>query len=219
MITLETVKYVLAAIPFCFLIQPVLRAQEDLIANQRWGYNRPLETIAAEGSPGGFETGLRATTDAATPATPWSSQLSLTVPAAIPAGRFLRFHLWARSPGNSRIELVHELNRDPFSKSLSYLVRLTGEWKEIALPYQSAGYAASDSALRIRTGYDVGIVELAGIRLEDSGSANTPLPPSTSIHSGGKHAMIRGANPPPSESGGCEWGRWWCTSWMRVESR
>ena len=171
-----TVKYFLAAIPWCFLIQPVLHAQDDLIANQRWGYNRPLETIAAEGSPGGFDSGLRAATPVATPAAPWSSQLSLSVPAAIPAGRFLRFRLWARSASSSRIELVHELNRDPFSKSLSYLIRLTGEWKEIALPYQSAAYAASDSALRIRTGYDEGVVELAGIRLEDSGLANTPLP-------------------------------------------
>jgi endo-1,4-beta-xylanase len=154
----------------------VLAAQDDLIANSRWSYSRALETIPAEGSPGGFTTALRASTPSATPATPWSSQLSVTVPAAIGSGRFLRFRLWARSSTGSRIELVHELNRDPYSKSCSYLFRLDGEWKEVAIPYPSSAYAASDSALRIRTGYDEGTVELAGIRLEDWGSASEPPP-------------------------------------------
>ena len=156
--------------------QLTLLAQDDLIAGARWTYSRSLETIPAEGSPGGFTTALRASTPTATPATPWSSQLSVTIPPAIPNGRYLRFRLWARSPSNSRIELVHELNRDPFGKSASYLYRLSNEWKEMALPYPSLAYAAADSALRIRTGYDEGVVELAGIRLEDFGSSTEPPP-------------------------------------------
>lgn len=162
-------------------VAAVAAAQEaaptDLIAGGRWSFNRPLETIAAEGAPGGFTTALRATTPAATPATPWNNQLSITIPGAITNGRWLRFRLWARSANNSRIELIHELNRDPFSKSCSYLFRLSGQWTEIALPYAAAqAYVAGDSALRIRTGYDAGVVELAGIRLEDFGPATEPPP-------------------------------------------
>ncbi len=156
--------------------QLTLRAQDDLIAGARWTYSRTLETISAEGMPGGFTTALRASTPAATPATPWSSQLSVTIPAAIANGHYLRFRIWARSSSSSRIELVHELNRDPFSKSASYLYRLSNEWKEMALPYPSSAYAAGDSAVRIRTGYDEGVVELAGIRLEDFGSTTEPPP-------------------------------------------
>lgn len=157
----------------CF---PIAAQEADLIAGARWSYNRPLETVTAEGLPGGFTTALRATTATATPATPWNSQLSVTVPAAIPSGRWLRFRLWARSSSGSRIELIHELNRDPYSKSCSYLFRLSSDWTEVAIPYPSAQYAASDSALRIRTGYDAGVVELAGIRLEDFGPAGEPPP-------------------------------------------
>ncbi len=169
-------KKLLLAVLGCAASQPALLAQNDLIANQRWSYTRPLETIPAEGAPGGFTSALRANTVSATPAAPWSSQLSVIIPTAIPAGRFLRFRLWARSSTNSRIELVHELNRDPFSKSCSYLFKLSPEWMEVGLPYPASSYAAGDSALRIRTGYDEGVVELAGIRLEDSGSNTEPSP-------------------------------------------
>jgi GH35 family endo-1,4-beta-xylanase len=117
---------------------------------------------------------LRVTTANASPATPWNAQLSVTVPAAVANNQFLRFRLWARSATRNRIELVHELNRDPYSKSLSYLLVLTPEWREVAIPYPASAYAANDSALRIRVGYDAGVVELAGTRLEDFGVTATP---------------------------------------------
>lgn len=153
----------------------VLPAQ-TLVEGGSWSYSRAggMQTIAVSDVPDGTPTAFRVTTATATPSTPWDSQMSRVLPPALTSGRWLRFRLWARSETGSRIGLIHELNSQPYSKSLSNVIGLTPEWKEYAIAYQTATYAAGASALRIQTGFNQGTVELANIRLEDFGVQTEP---------------------------------------------
>ncbi len=149
---------------------------QSIIDGGTWSYSRAgaMQTVAVTGVPDGSTSALRVSTAAATPSTPWSSQMSRTLPMELQQGRWLRFRLWARSETKSRIGLIHELSAPPNSKSLSSVLALTVDWKEYAIAYQTASYAAAASSLRIQTGFDVGVVELANIRLEDFGPSGDP---------------------------------------------
>ena len=129
--------------------------------------------------PDGTTSAIRAKTLTATPSTPYTTQASRVLPPAFDKGRWLRFRLWARSDTSNRLGLVHELNGGNYSKSLNYSVRLSTDWKEYAIAYQSDAYATGASALRIQTGFDLGSVDLANIRLEDFG---TPAVPPSNIN-------------------------------------
>ena len=147
---------------------PIL--SQTLIDGGAWTYSGPARdfaTISITSLPDGTTSAIRASTQAATPDTPWNTQASRVLPPTLDKNRWLRFRLWARSDTSNRIGLVHELNSGAYTKSLDYTLRLSTEWKEYAISYQCGGYAPGGSALRIRTGYDNGSVELANIRLED----------------------------------------------------
>lgn len=165
-------------------------AQPDLISGASWSHpqQQNLQTVSAEGSPGGFATALRATTTDVTPGQPWTPQLSLVVPGETRAGQSVRFRFWARSAGGSRVGLIHELNAAPNTKALDTLVRLTPEWKEFAFAYQALAFGARTAALRVRLGLDVGTVEFAGWRLEDW-SGETTVPPSIGFDAYGGQAV------------------------------
>ena len=153
-------------------------AQTDLTAGLPWTTPQPqnLATVPADGNPGGFPTALRATTAALVAGQPWTPQLSLTLPVATRAGQWLRFRFWARSANGSLIGLIHELNAPPDTKALDTTVKLPADWKEFAFTYQSLAWAPRASALRVRLGLSIGVVEIAGLRLEDWGSAEQPPP-------------------------------------------
>ena len=168
-----------AARGFVFLqLAGAVLAQSDVMASARWSLagNGEMQTVRAEDSPGGNESALRVNTRGVVAATPWSTQLSAVVPPALAQGQWLRYRLWARSASSNRIELIHELSAAPNTKSLSYLMKLTPEWKEYAIPYPSAQYNAAVTSLRIRVGYDTGVVELAGLALEDFGTGPASPP-------------------------------------------
>lgn len=157
-------------------VTATLLPAQTLVEGGSWSYSRTggMQTIEVSDVPDGTTTALRVATTNATPATPWDSQMSRVLPPALANGRWLRFRLWGRSSSKSRIGLIHELNATPYSKSLSNVIRLTEEWKEYAIAYQTASYPAGTSALRIQTGFDAGTVELANIRLEDFGILAEP---------------------------------------------
>ena len=155
---------------------PIL--SQTLIDGGAWTYSGPARDfapISIASLADGTNSAIHANTVASTPDTPWTTQASRVLPPTLDKGRWLRFRLWARSDTSNRIGLVHELNSGAYTKSLDYRLRLSTEWKEYAISYQCGGYAPGGSALRIRTGYDNGSVELANIRLEDFGTpASSP---------------------------------------------
>ena len=150
---------------------------QTVVDGGSWTYNIPgaqnFATITAT-VPDGTTTATRVTTLAATPDTPWYSQASRVLAPSFEKGQWLRFRLWARSDSSNRLGLVHELNSGDYRKALSYSFRLTNEWKEYAISYQSIAFTTGSSALRIQTGFDSGTVELANIQLEDFASAANP---------------------------------------------
>ena len=152
---------------------------QTLIDGGAWTYSGPARDfapISISALDDGTTTAIHANTNAASPDMPWNTQASRVLPPALDKGRWLRFRLWARSDTSNRIGLVHELNSGAYTKSLDYTLRLSPDWKEYAISYQCAGYAPGASALRIRTGYDTGSVELANIRLEDFGTPSDSPP-------------------------------------------
>ena len=156
---------------------PVL--SQTLVDGGSWTYSAGASNFAAiaiDALPDGTTTAIRATTITATPSAPYSTQASRVLPPAFDKGRWLRFRLWARSGTSNRLGLIHELNGGAYTKSLSYSMRLSTEWKEFGISYQSDGYTTGSSALRIQTGFDAGTVDLANIRLEDFGTPSIPPP-------------------------------------------
>jgi endo-1,4-beta-xylanase len=149
---------------------------QTIIEGGSWSYSRAggMQTVAVSDVPDGSTSALRVSTIAATPSTPWNSQMSRTLPVDVQQGRWFRFRLWGRSETRNRIGLIHEITAAPNTKSLSNVVGLTPEWKEYAIAYQVPSYTANAHALRIQTGFDVGTVELANIRLEDFGILSDP---------------------------------------------
>jgi len=160
-----------------FLLSLPIVAQ-TLVDGGSWTYSGPtrdFQTISITSLADGTTSAIHANTITVIPGMPWNTQASRVLPPVLDKGRWLRFRLWARSDTSNRIGLVHELNSGAYTKSLDYTLRLSTEWKEYAISYQCAGYTAGASALRIRTGYDTGSVELANIRLEDFGTpASSP---------------------------------------------
>lgn len=159
---------------------PVL--SQTIVDGGSWNYSGPARDFAPitiSALLDGTTAAIHLNTITATPSTPYSTQASRVLPPAFDKGRWLRFRLWARSDTGNRIGLIHELNSGTYSKSLSYTIRLTTAWKEFAIGYQADAYSTGASALRIQTGYDLGSVEVANIRLEDFG---TPIIPPLNIN-------------------------------------
>ena len=166
-------------IAFAAFLLAIPAFSQTIIDGGNWTYSGPARDFAPitiDALPDGTTTAIHVNTVTATPSTPYSTQASRVLPPAFDKGRWLRFRLWARSDTGNRIGLIHELNSGTYSKSLSYTIRLTTDWKEFAIAYQADGYAISASALRIQTGYDLGSVEVANIRLEDFGTPSIPPP-------------------------------------------
>lgn len=99
-------------------------------------------------------------------AAPQYYQLQLThdITAAAPAGKPLRYQLWARSATKNPIHVVIEKRTAPYTHLLDKTVTLTPAWKQYAFtaPVPTA-YGPGGLAARLQLGQQAGVVEFKGV--------------------------------------------------------
>jgi endo-1,4-beta-xylanase len=132
-----------------------------------------LTTVPVEGMP--FKEAYRAQI-LSTPTNNWDVQLTAKTSAAIEKGDILLATLYFRTEwapqesGEGESEFVLELGQDPWTKSVTYPLRASRDWKKVSIPFTAAGsHKAGEAQMVLRLGYAKEIVEFAGVTVENFG--------------------------------------------------
>jgi endo-1,4-beta-xylanase len=132
-----------------------------------------LSWVSVEGQP--FKEALRAEIKQAS-ANPWDVQVHARTKARIERGDVLLATFYFRTEwapeesGEGQTEFVFELAKDPWTKSTSYPVRASREWKKIYVPFAAQeSYEAGEAHAIFRLGYAPEIIDIGGFTLENFG--------------------------------------------------
>ncbi|HEX2730613.1 MAG TPA: endo-1,4-beta-xylanase [Polyangiaceae bacterium] len=111
---------------------------------------------------------------------PWDVQLRAANATPIAKGDVLLAHVRMRTEfvpvesGEGMTELVFELGRDPWTKSVTLGIQASSEWKEFTVPFVAEeDYGAGEGQFVFRMGYPDQTIELADISLENYGQQLT----------------------------------------------
>jgi len=103
---------------------------------------------------------------------PWEVQLTAPTQVALAKDDVLLATFYVRveqeqEAGGGETEFVLELAGDPYTKSVSYPVPLTPEWRLVRVRFRAAmDYAAGQANLIFRLGYSPETIQLGGLRVE-----------------------------------------------------
>ncbi|MBV9851593.1 MAG: endo-1,4-beta-xylanase [Armatimonadetes bacterium] len=169
----------------------------DLLAGQAWYLQKPAEgdatlaTVPAEGAPGGHRTALRITV--VKPSDPfYQILLGQTVAPAVPENTRLRLRFWGRSPTRSPVRAVVEENSAPYNSVTEQTPILTPDWKEYTITGTvSPAYGPNGLGVKFQVGQQAGVVELAGITLEDLGPDPAYLAAQAAVAPAAEQSRIR----------------------------
>ena len=157
---------------------------------------KSLEVFAA--SEPTFKHEIRVTSEAKAGGNPWDTVLVSASTAEIVKGRVVKIHAWLRSKTSSKVALVYEQGKQPFTKIAMKEVSLTPDWKEFdAEGTASENYAPGEAQLTVYLGYNSGSVDLADVRVETLGTPE----PTTPIDLIGTHQLSSGEVPNWSPTG------------------
>ncbi|MGC4067575.1 MAG: endo-1,4-beta-xylanase [Polyangiaceae bacterium] len=149
-----------------------------------------LTTVPVEGMP--FKSAYRAQI-LSTPTNNWDVQLFAKTTMQVEKGDVLLATLYFRTEwapqesGEGESEFVFELSRDPYTKSVTYPLRASRDWKKIYVPFVAAqAYTPGSAQMILRLGYQKEIVEFGGISVENFGKqlALADLPVTTITYRG-----------------------------------
>jgi GH35 family endo-1,4-beta-xylanase len=106
----------------------------------------------------------------------WDIQLRWNNAAAIQANDTLFATFWLRNADASKpeanVDIVFEMNGDPWTKSAAHTVSVGTQWTRIDLPFRAvAGFAVNGAALSLRFGYPAQTVQIGGLSLTDYGGS------------------------------------------------
>ena len=132
-----------------------------------------LSYVKVEGQP--FAEALRA--EIKTPsANNWDVQVQTSVPKAVNAGDvmlatfYFRTEWTPKESAEGQTEFVMELARDPWTKSVSFPILSSREWKKVTVPFVAAqSYAPGESQVIFRLGYEPQTIEIGGVTIENFG--------------------------------------------------
>ena len=156
-----------------------------------------LSMVSVEGQP--FTEALRAEVKAKS-GTVWDVQVQVPVAQPVAANDVILATFWAKTERSAaesaegQTELVMELGREPWSKSVSYPLRAGSDWKQVFVRFKAQqAYAAGESQLIFRLGYEPQTILIGGVTVENFGKqlALADLP-TTKITYPGNHAVVRG---------------------------
>jgi hypothetical protein len=125
-----------------------------------------LSTVSVEGQP--FQQALRADVKESG-GSEWSVQMQTKTVAAVKKGDLLHATFYVRSvkpqeSGVAETSFVFEQAREPYSKSVTYPIRLTPEWRKVAVRFTAdADYGPGEAQMIFRLGYEPETIEVGGI--------------------------------------------------------
>lgn len=108
---------------------------------------------------------------------PWEVQATSPTTERIEKGDVLLATFYVRvveeeEAGGGETEFVFELDTEPYTKSVSYPVPLTREWRKVHVRFRAAGsYEPGQAQVNFRLGYPPQTIQIGGIRVESFGSA------------------------------------------------
>jgi len=160
----------------CLAALPAMAADppRDLLGGAAWNMIRPsedaasIETIAAQGLPGGATTELRVTVKHA--ADPFYNIQATADLSGVPQiGHRLRFQFWGRAAGRNTVRAVVETTGTPYTGAEAQSIDLTPQWKQYTLQETISQTFDQPLAARLQVGAQAGIMEFAAIKVEDTG--------------------------------------------------
>lgn len=108
---------------------------------------------------------------------PWEVQTTSPITERVEKGDVLLATFYARAEmeqesGGGETEFVFELNGAPYTKSVSYAVPLTPEWRKVHVRFRSAGsYGPGEAQMIFRLGYSPQTIQIGGISVENFGAS------------------------------------------------
>jgi len=160
----------LASVPHVDLLGP-----QGLSAYQLEGEKKKvsLTTVPVDGQP--FSQALRASILEGS-GSEWNVQLVAGNAAPVDKGDVILATFYLRAPTPPReaplgqTELVFELGRAPYSKSVSYPVQVGTAWTKVQVRFAAAqAFAAGEAHLIFRLGYEPEVLELGGVTVVSYG--------------------------------------------------
>lgn len=144
-----------------------------------------------------------------TPASEWAVQLQAKTAAPVEKGDAMLATFYARvveeqEQGGGETQFVFERAGAPYTKSITYSVRLTPEWRKIQVRFLAAeSYPPGGAQMIFRLGYEPETIEIGGVSVQNFGKkiALTLLPSTESAD----RKLMKGAvieKPLPVEDGG-----------------
>lgn len=156
---------------------PVLAADGVLAFKLAGATNKvDVAVIDVAGQP--FDKALQATIKEAGQSA-WEVQVTSPTTAPVKKDDSLLASFYARvekpqESGGGETEFVFELAGDPYTKSVSYPVPLTNEWRQVHVRFKAAeGYEPSKAQMIFRLGYAPQTIQIGGITVQNFG--NVPI--------------------------------------------
>ena len=145
---------------------------EDLDGNwyTHGGDNVAFEIVDAEVDA--YTKAARLTCSPDADAMPWSIQFGQGANGQIYRGDAVYFRAWLRSPDECQVSFIWEMAVAPHSKYIDQVSKLTPEWQEYRFMGRAGkSFQPNDSQVKIFLGHDAGVVEIAGLRVENYAKA------------------------------------------------
>jgi hypothetical protein len=108
---------------------------------------------------------------------PWEVQTASPTTERVEKGDALLATFYVRvekeqESGGGETEFVFELDGEPYTKSVSYPVPLTPDWRKVHVRFRAAGsYEAGQAQVIFRLGYSPETIQIGGISVENFGSS------------------------------------------------
>ncbi len=152
---------------------PNLLANADFAANTgAWWFSDGLQAEIVPCELAGWPKALRLTVHSAPGAEAWTVQGAHPLQGAVKVGDRLVVRVWLRSPERCAFQIQTQLNREPWSGLASMTANATPVWREHLLQAVAvAGAEAGSVSLNVQLGGAQGVLEVAGMRVENLGDA------------------------------------------------
>jgi Glycoside hydrolase family 44 len=108
---------------------------------------------------------------------PWEVQTTSTTRERVAKGDVLLATFYARVAaeqefGGGETEFVFELGAEPYTKSVTYAVPLTPEWRQVHVRFRSAGsYDPGQAHVSFRLGYSPETIQIGGVSVQNFGTS------------------------------------------------
>jgi GH35 family endo-1,4-beta-xylanase len=146
-----------------------------------------LKTQLVDAQVDKYTRAVRLTVNPPPDGQPWSVGFGQACTAPVRRGDAVYFQAWMRSPDRVRVSFIWEMTAPPNTKGIHQTVQLTPEWKEYRFVGRAPqSFAAGESRVKWFLGYDRGVVEIAGVRVENYGPARGKVFEETRDYWGGR---------------------------------